>query len=70
MMGMAYLCEASCRPLGIEPPLYPRRVRFYHSNRHFDSSKAKEQLGYEPAQDAKGEVEDIVASYREDGSFG
>ena len=29
----------------------------------------KEQLGYEPAQDAKGEVGDIVASYREDGSI-
>jgi nucleoside-diphosphate-sugar epimerase len=42
------ICEFACRPLGIHPPLYRRRVDFFIKNRAFDISKARRILGYEP----------------------
>lgn len=44
----ADICERVCRPLGIEPPIYRRRVAFYSKDRHFDVSKMKNVLGYQP----------------------
>jgi dihydroflavonol-4-reductase len=40
------LCELVCKPLGINPPLYRRRVDFFRKNRAFDVSKAKKELGF------------------------
>lgn len=48
VMTAARLCEAVCRPLGIEPPLYPRRVEFFSKDRAADISKARRLLGYQP----------------------
>ncbi|MCG3119922.1 MAG: 3 beta-hydroxysteroid dehydrogenase/Delta 5--_4-isomerase [bacterium] len=45
------LCEMLCRPFGIEPPLYRRRVEFFIKDRAFDISKAKWLLGYQPQVD-------------------
>ncbi len=42
------LCEIACKPFGIEPPLFRRRVAFFVNNRAFDISKAKRELGYKP----------------------
>ena len=44
----AFLCEKLCRPLGVEPPIYRRRVDFFSKDRAFDISKAKRELGYAP----------------------
>ena len=41
-------CEIVCKPLGIDPPLYRRRLDFFIKDRAFDISKAKKLLGYEP----------------------
>lgn len=43
---LADACEAVCRPLGLEPPLYRRRVAFYTKDRSFDTRKLREVLGY------------------------
>ncbi|WP_299819346.1 NAD-dependent epimerase/dehydratase family protein [uncultured Jannaschia sp.] len=51
VMNAGRLCEALCKPLGIEPPLHPRRVAFFTKNRDFDLSKAREKLGYAPKVD-------------------
>jgi nucleoside-diphosphate-sugar epimerase len=48
---LAVLCEGVCRPLGIDPPLYRRRVDFFRKNRAFDISKARDVLGYTPQVD-------------------
>jgi nucleoside-diphosphate-sugar epimerase len=45
----AWLCETVCAPLGIEPPLYPRRVDFFRKDRAFRIDKARRELGYSPA---------------------
>jgi len=43
------LCEAVCVPLRVEPPLYRRRVDFFTKSRAFDISRARAELGFEPA---------------------
>jgi nucleoside-diphosphate-sugar epimerase len=42
------LCEAVCVPLGIEPPLYRRRVDFYTKSRAFDITRARREIGFAP----------------------
>jgi nucleoside-diphosphate-sugar epimerase len=37
-----------CRPLGITPPIYPRRVEFFKKSRAFCIDKARNRLGYSP----------------------
>jgi nucleoside-diphosphate-sugar epimerase len=44
----AAVCEAVCVPLGVEPPLYRRRVAFFTKSRAFSIEKAKRVLGYRP----------------------
>jgi nucleoside-diphosphate-sugar epimerase len=48
VMTAAHVCEAICRPLGIEPPLYPRRVEFFSKDRAANIEKARRLLGYAP----------------------
>lgn len=57
--------ELVCRPIGIEPPIYRRRVDFFTKTRSFDSSKARKDLGYRPAGSIEDEVADIIRSFRE-----
>lgn len=45
------LCELVCRPLGINPPLYRRRVDFFRKPRAFSIEKAQEVLGFSPKVD-------------------
>jgi len=42
----AAVCERVCRPFGLEPPIYRRRVAFYTKDRAFDTSKLRQILGY------------------------
>jgi nucleoside-diphosphate-sugar epimerase len=41
-------CELLCRPLGVSPPIYRRRVEFFTNNRAYDIGKAQSILGYQP----------------------
>jgi len=47
------LCELVCKPFGVNPPLYRRRVDFFRKNRAFDPSKAKRELGFEAKTDLR-----------------
>lgn len=42
------LCEKICIPLGIEPPIYRRRVDFFTKSRSFTIEKSRRLLGYDP----------------------
>ncbi len=42
------LVEKLCVPLGIEPPIYRRRVDFFTKSRAFTIEKARRLLGYRP----------------------
>jgi nucleoside-diphosphate-sugar epimerase len=46
---LAHACEILCRPLGISPPLYRRRVDFFLLNRQYDTAKARRLLGFRPS---------------------
>ena len=65
MQMLGSLCEAICVPFGIQPPLYRRRVDFFTKNRHFDGSKAKQDLGYKPAKDFVAEVKEVTDWYKQ-----
>jgi nucleoside-diphosphate-sugar epimerase len=47
-MAAAVVCEWLCKPLRIEPPLYPRRLDFFLKNRAFSIARAQQDLGYQP----------------------
>lgn len=61
------VCEAVCRPLGIEPPLYRRRLDFFTKDRAFDISKAKQDLGYAPKVPLKEGLAVTANWYKEQG---
>ncbi len=63
----AVVCEKICVPLGIEPPLHQRRVRFYKNNRAFSINKAQAILGYEPDIDLRAGMKSTADWYRENG---
>ena len=44
-----HLCEKACRPFGVAPPIFPRRVDWFRQVRAFRIDKARRDLGYKPA---------------------
>ncbi|MGC1308916.1 MAG: NAD-dependent epimerase/dehydratase family protein [Phormidesmis sp.] len=48
LFAIADLCEQIFRPLGIEPPIYRRRLAFYTKDRSFNTSKVRNILGFQP----------------------
>jgi len=61
------LCELVCVPLGVEPPLYRRRVDFYRKSRAFDISRARAELGYNPAVSLQEGIRRTADWYRAQG---
>jgi len=43
-----HVVEKVCKPFGITPPIFPRRVDWYRQVRAFRIDKAKKELGYNP----------------------
>ncbi len=43
-----HICEKVCKPFGIAPPIFPRRVDWYRQDRAFVIDKARDELGYQP----------------------
>jgi nucleoside-diphosphate-sugar epimerase len=60
-------CEAIFVPLGIEPPLYRRRVDFFTKSRAFDISRARAELGFTPRVGLDEGIQRTLAWYREHG---
>jgi nucleoside-diphosphate-sugar epimerase len=65
LAGLA--CELLCKPLGINPPLYRRRVDFFRKTRCFDVSKAKKELGFSAKTDLKTGIRLTADWYEEEG---
>jgi nucleoside-diphosphate-sugar epimerase len=61
------MCEAVCVPLGIEPPLYRRRVDFFTKSRAFDITRAREELGYDPKVGLREGIRRTLDGYRQAG---
>ena len=61
------LCEAVCVPLGVEPPLYRRRVDFFTKSRAFDTTRARTELGYDPTIDLATGIHMTAVWYKAQG---
>jgi nucleoside-diphosphate-sugar epimerase len=57
------VCEAVCVPLGIEPPIYRRRVDFYTKSRAFDITRARREIGYDPKVSLREGIARTLAWY-------
>lgn len=67
VMAAAYVCDAVCRPLRLNPPLYPRRVEFFSKHRAADISKARQMLGFNPHVSLMAGVRMTAMWYRQQG---
>ncbi len=61
------VCEAVWPRLGLEPPLYRRRIDFFVKDRAFDIGKAKRELGYRPRVDLPTGIARVAAWYAREG---
>jgi nucleoside-diphosphate-sugar epimerase len=48
VVAVGHVVEKACKPFGITPPIFPRRVDWYRQNRAFSIERAKRELGYVP----------------------
>lgn len=67
VMAAAVACEWLCKPLGIEPPLYPRRLDFFTKDRAFSIAKAQRELGFQPKVDLEDGLNRTFEWYRKAG---
>lgn len=44
----AHVCDWICKRIGVQAPLYPRRVEFFLLDRAFTEAKARKLIGYHP----------------------
>lgn len=64
---LGHLMEQLCRPFGVAPPIFPRRVDWYRQNRAFDISRARTELGYVPRVSLDEGLRRTAAWYRKMG---
>jgi nucleoside-diphosphate-sugar epimerase len=67
VVAAGHICEKVCRPFGITPPLFPRRVDWYRQNRAFKIDKAKRDLGYRPGVGIDEGLRRTAEWYRREG---
>lgn len=67
VLALANLTETFFSPLGLEPPLFKRRVSFFQNNRAFSIRKARETLGYEPKVSLREGIRRTIAWYEAQG---
>ena len=48
LVALGHIMATICKPFGVAPPIFPRRVDWYRQNRAFDISRARNELGYMP----------------------
>lgn len=63
----AKFCEYIFTAINKNPPIYERRIDFFISNRDFDISKAKNELGFQPATDLRTGLRKTFEWYQENG---
>ena len=61
------IVEKICVPLGVEPPIYRRRVDFFTKNRAFDISKARHMLGFNPKVSLREGIRRTAEWYSQEG---
>ena len=67
MFFLGDICEAICRPFGIEPPIYRRRLAFYTKDRSFNTTKMQNLLGFTPSYENEAGLTELAQWYLEAG---
>lgn len=62
-----HIVEKACKPFGIHPPIFPRRVDWYRQNRAFRIDKARRDLGYQPSVGIDEGLRRTAEWYRREG---
>ncbi len=63
-LALGLIFERIFIPLGIEPPIYRRRVDFFTKDRSFNTTKAQKELGFYPEVSMKTGIKRTIAWYR------
>lgn len=61
------LVEDTCRIVGVEPPIFRRRIDLFVKNRAFDITRAKVELGFQPKVSLEEGVRLTAAWYKSQG---
>ena len=67
VVALGHIVEMACKPFGLAPPIFPRRVDWYRQNRAFDITRAKRELGYVPRVQLEEGLRRTALWYREKG---
>ena len=67
VVAAGHVVEKVCRPFGITPPIFPRRVDWYRQNRAFKIDKARRDLGYRPRVGIDEGLRKTAEWYRQEG---
>ncbi|HEY8537058.1 MAG TPA: NAD-dependent epimerase/dehydratase family protein [Vicinamibacterales bacterium] len=67
LLAASVVCEAVCRPLGLEPPLFRRRADWFRQIRAFRIDRARRDLGYAPRVDLPTGLALTAQWYKEHG---
>ncbi len=67
LVAAGHICEKVCKPFGVTPPIFPRRVDWYRQNRAFKISKAERDLGYEAKVELNEGLRRTFEWYKEEG---
>lgn len=66
---VADICEFVCKPFGISPPIYRRRVAFFTKDRSFDTRKVRNTLEWEPRLTNNEGIRETALAYRDQGKL-
>lgn len=69
MLGIAAVVEDVSAKLGVDPPIYRRRMDFFHSDSEFDTSRARRVLDWEPRVDLREGIRRTFEDYRRSGEM-
>lgn len=67
LLAAGHVCEWICKPFGIAPPIFPRRVDWFRQNRSFSIEKAKKELGYKPSIRLNEGLRNTAEWYKKEG---
>jgi dihydroflavonol-4-reductase len=69
MLGVAAVVEDISAALGIDPPIYRRRMDFFYSDSEFDTTRARQVLDWEPRVDLREGIQRTLEDYRSSGAL-
>lgn len=69
MLSLAAVTEDLCAALKLDPPIYRRRMDFFHSDSEFDTSRARRVLEWEPRVGLREGIRRTLDDYRVTGQL-